>query len=362
RLGLPGFLAHPALSSESSTHDSGDYGLMDQQAALRWVKRNIARFGGDPAKVTIFGESAGGLSVRSQLVSPAAKGLFAKAITESGSYAETVPTLAEAEGTGADTAAAMGCTDPATAAACLRNLPVSTLLANETAISQLPNLDPGVLPEQYNAAFASGTFNRVPVLTGTNHDEWMLFVELLNTLSNNEVTASNYQDQIAATLQLQPPLAGPVSAAVAAKYPVSAYPTPDNALGAVGTDAIFACNAFGDAYGLSHFVPTFQYEFADENAPNLFLPYVGYSLGAYHASEIQYLFPSSSSALDAQQQKLAAAMEDYWTNFAKSSNPNGKGVPAWPAFKPAAPLAQSLAPPTPATTAAFATEHNCTFW
>ncbi|MGH2999825.1 MAG: carboxylesterase family protein, partial [Gaiellaceae bacterium] len=96
RLGLLGFLAHPALSAESPTHDSGDYGLMDQQFALGWVKRNIAHFGGNPANVTIFGESAGGLSVRSQLVSPGAKGLFAHAITESGSYAETVPTLAQA--------------------------------------------------------------------------------------------------------------------------------------------------------------------------------------------------------------------------------------------------------------------------
>src|SRR5579864_3450969 len=306
RLGLLGFLAHPALSAESSTHDSGDYGLMDQQFALAWVKRNIAHFGGNPANVTVFGESAGGLSVRSLLVSPGAKGLFQHAIVESGTYAESIPTLAQAEAAGEALAAKMGCTDQT--AACLRALPVSTLLAGETQLTQLPNLG-SVLPEQYAAAFKSGDFNRVPVLSGTNHDEWMLFVDLLNSQLGSPVTTSNYQAQIASELELPSTAA---AAPIAAAYPVGAYPTPYNALGAVGTDAIFACNAQEDVQSISQYVQTYQYEFNDPAPPLEFLlPPVPYSLGAYHASEIQYLFPQSDSSLDASQQKLAADMQGY---------------------------------------------------
>jgi len=357
RLGLLGFLAHPALSAESATHDSGDYGLMDQQFALGWVKRNIARFGGNPANVTIFGESAGGLSVRSQLVSPGANGLFQHAIVESGAYAETVPTLAQAEDTGKTLAAAMGCSDQT--AACLRALPVATLLSHETAISQLPNIS-SVLPQQYATAFATGAFNRVPVLAGSNHDEWMLFVDLLNSQLGNPVTPENYQAQVAATLQLPSPA---LAAPIVALYPLSGYPTPYNALGAVGTDSIFACNARADVQRLSLYVPTYQYEFNDPSPPMIFqLNPVPYSLGAYHASEIQYLFPSGASQLDASQQVLAAAMEGYWTNFAKTGNPNGTGLPAWPAYTAAADQAQSLVEPAPAPETTFAAEHKCAVW
>ncbi|HEX3805301.1 MAG TPA: carboxylesterase family protein [Gaiellaceae bacterium] len=356
RLGLLGFLAHPALSSGSKTHDSGDYGLMDQQFALEWVKHNIAAFGGNPKSVTIFGESAGGLSVRSQLVSPAAKGLFERAITESGSYAETVPTLAQAEAAGEASATAMGCASQT--AACLRALPVRKLIAAETALTQLPNIS-SVLPAQYNAAFASGAFNHVPVISGTNHDEWMLFVALLNTLSNNPVTAANYQQQVATTLEL--PSAADAAPIVAA-YPFSAYPTGENALGAVGTDAIFACNGRLDARSLSKYTPTFQYEFNDENAPNAFLPTIPYSLGAYHASELQYLFPRPVSQLDPDQLQLSAAMQKYWTNFAKTGNPNGAGLPTWPAYTDSSDQAQSLVPPAPQTESNFAAAHKCAIW
>lgn len=357
RLGLLGFLAHPALSAESPTHDSGDYGLMDQQFALGWVKRNISHFGGNPSNVTIFGESAGGLSVRSELVSPSGKGLFQRAIIESGAYTETVPTLAQAEATGEALAAKMGCTDQT--AACLRALPVTTLLSAETAITQFPNIS-SFLPEQYSTAFKTGDFNHVPVLSGSNHDEWMLFVDLLNSQLGSPVTASNYQQQIATGLEL-PSISA--AAPIAAEYPVGSYATPYNALGAVGTDAIFACNARQDVQNLSQFTPTYQYEFNDPNPPFPFpIPPVPYSLGDYHASEIQYIFPTGSSQLSAGQAKLASEMETYWTNFAKHGNPNGAGVPSWPAYTAATDEAQSLTEPAPAPESGFAADHKCAFW
>src|ERR1700677_3303940 len=159
RLGALGFLADPALADANG--QSGDYGLMDQQAALRWVQRNIASFGGDPRNVTIFGESAGGLSTLSPVASPQAKGLFQKAIAESAGEAF---------------AAQAGCATQT--AACLRSLPVSTILANEDAAGYTPNINSEVLPQSLKTAFATGEFNRVPIINGTNHEEWRLFVAL----------------------------------------------------------------------------------------------------------------------------------------------------------------------------------------
>jgi para-nitrobenzyl esterase len=356
RLGLLGWLAHPALAAESATKSSGNYGLMDQQAALRWVKKNIARFGGNPANVTIFGESAGGQSVRSNMISPLAKGLFEKAIIESGSYAETLPTEAQAEASGEAVAAKMGCTDQT--AACLRKLPVSTLLATGPTLNN-PTVDGTVMPADYRTAFKSGSFNRVPVISGTNHDEWSLFVAL-NELTGTTVTADNYQAQIAATL---PPLAS-FAGTIAAKYPLANYSSPPVALTALGTDAIFACNAREDVQHLSQYVPTYQYEFNDENAPNAFLPSVSFPLGAYHTAEIPYLwpFPGVSADFTSAQQQLRLAMQKYWTQFAKTGDPNGGGLPTWPKYTTATDTAESLVPPAPTTETNFAAAHNCAFW
>ena len=195
RLGALGFLAHPALADANG--QSGDYGLMDQQAALRWVQRNIASFGGNPHHVTIFGESAGGLSTLSQLASPQAKGLFERAVVESGSYNLTQASLASAEAAGETFATKAGCASQT--AACLRSLPVSTILADQDASGYTPNINTEVLPESLGAAFAAGHFNRVPIINGTNRDEWRLFVAL-SELAGRPVTASNYQSMISSTL------------------------------------------------------------------------------------------------------------------------------------------------------------------
>jgi para-nitrobenzyl esterase len=357
RLGALGFLADPALADANG--QSGDYGLMDQQAALRWVQRNIASFGGDPRNVTIFGESAGGLSVLSQIASPAARGLFAKAIAESGSYNLTQASLASAETAGQAFATQAGCSDQT--AACLRSLPVSTILANETAAGYTPNINSEVLPQTLKSAFATGEFNRVPIINGTNHDEWRLFVAL-SELEGAPVTAANYQPMIASTLGV--PAAA--AAVIAAEYPLSAYPSPAVALGAVGTDAIFACPALTIDQSVSNFVPTFGYEFNDENAPEDFLPPVSFPYGAAHASEIQYLMDLPTAAfpgtLSAQQQQLATTMKSYWTNFAKRGFPSSSGTPFWPRFNHVTQQIQSLVPPTPQTETDFAATHKCAFW
>jgi para-nitrobenzyl esterase len=357
RLGALGFLAHPALADASG--QSGDYGLMDQQAALRWVQRNIASFGGNPHNVTIFGESAGGLSTLSQVASPQARGLFEKAIVESGSYNLTQTSLATAEAAGEAFAAKAGCASQT--AACLRSLPVSTILANEDAAGYTPNINSEVLPESLGTAFATGNFNRVPIINGTNHDEWRLFVAL-SELEGNPVTAANYQSMISTTLGV--PAA--VAAVIATEYPLTAFPSPSVALGAVGTDAIFACPALAIDQSVSRFVPTFAYEFNDENAPQNFLPPVSFPYGAAHASEIQYLMGLPTAAfpgtLSAQQQQLATIMKGYWTNFAQRGYPSSSSTPFWPLFNNLTQKMQSLAPPVPQTETDFASAHNCAFW
>ncbi len=355
RLGLFGFLADSALADRPGG-PSGNYGLMDQQAALRWVQRNIRGFGGEARDVTVFGESAGGLSTLAQLVSPGARGLFARAIAESGTYDLTQASLAEAEATGAAFAAKVGCAS--NTAACLRSLPVSTILDNTSMTGYEPDVDGAVLTQSIGPALASGQFSHVPVIIGTNHDEWRLFVALEELEGAPPVTAANYQAEIEATLGV--PAAAAL--AIAAEYPLSDYSSPAVALGAVGTDAIFACPGLSAEDSLSGYTPTYAYEFNDENAPELYLPPVGFPYGAAHESEVQYLFALSNVAYPATltpaQQRLAAVMKGDWTNLATFGAPG----PGWPRFTTSDPQWQSLVPPRPQLETDFAAEHHCAFW
>jgi len=363
RLGVLGFLAHPAFTAESPDHASGNYGLMDQQEALRWVQRNIARFRGDPGRVTIFGESAGGLSVHSHLASPGSAGLFHGAIIESGAYALSQPSLAQAEALGSAVAALLGCTDQS--AACLRAASVPALLSAFAALklpTVLPDVDGKVLTQTIGAAFGAGQFNRVPVIEGSNHDEWRLFVALNIDLVTGPLAPAQYTGSIAATLGV--PLT--TAAALSALYPLTRFASPDLALSALGTDAIFACNSRRVARQLSPFVTVHTYEFNDENAPQLFLPPVSFPYGSAHASEIQYLFNLRATvpapALDPSQRSLADAMTTYWTNFAKLGTPNSLAAPFWPAYDRATDEMQSLVPPTPGVESGFAVDHKCAVW
>jgi len=357
RLGTLGFMAHPALTAESPDHASGNYGLLDQQAALRWVQRNILLFGGDPFRVTIFGESAGGLSVHAQLAAPSSRGLFQRAIVESGAYQLAQPTLATAEAAGAAFATRAGCTDQS--AACLRGLTVEQVLANQAGAS--PTIDHKFLTQSVISAFASGQFNRVPVLEGANHDEWRLFVGLTD-LVTGPTPAAAYGPSIAATLGV-PAAAVPL---FVAQYPLASYPSPDLALAALGSDGIFDCNARFVEQKLSQFVPTFAYEFNDPDAPQRFVPPVTFPYAAAHASEIQYVFDLPTTvpapAFTAGQRKLADAMVAYWTAFAHTGQPNSFRTPRWPAYDATRDVAQALVVPAPRPESGFAADHKCVFW
>jgi para-nitrobenzyl esterase len=335
---------------------------MDQQAALRWVRDNIAQFGGDPHNVTIAGQSAGGLSVLAQMVSPGSRGLFQKAIIQSGSFALNQQPLADAEAAGEAFAAQAGCPDQT--AACLRQLPVSDLV-NPNLVEIPGVVDGKVLTEPIGTALAAGRFARVPVLNGTNHDEERLFVSIGLTVSQGTdvlipeqpVTTDNYQTDIAAALGVPAARA----AAIAAEYPPAAYPSPAAAFSTLVGDASFACPALQIDQLTSQRVPTHAYEFNDDNAPQLFTRPGLVAPVATHESELPYLFDLPNAPFPAQlsagQQALAASMRAAWANFASTGNPATRAVP-WPAFGAGSAQMLSLVPPQPQIETDFATRHT----
>jgi para-nitrobenzyl esterase len=359
RLGALGFLAHPALETEG--HPAVNYGLLDQQAALRWVRDNIAGFGGDPRNVTLFGQSAGAQSVLSNLVSPGARGLFARAIEQSGAYALILPTLAQAEAQGTAFATQAGCADQS--AACLRRLPVATILANQGGATRTTIVDGTVLPQSIDVALKAGSFSRVPVMVGSNHDEGRLFVAGQFDLAGAPLTSAGYDAFVNGELSA-------IATPVLAQYPLAGFPSPDLALSTLETDAIFSCNTLRAGAAAARFAPVFEYEFADEAAPEIFLPPVSFPYGATHASELQFLFDGSirpgqvgqPAPLTPAEQALAGSMVRYWTNFARRGDPNGRGVPAWTRIGSGQAAIQSLAQQQPAPSFAFAVDHKCAFW
>jgi para-nitrobenzyl esterase len=360
RLGALGFLAHPALSAEAEGGVSGNYGIMDQQRALGWIQQNIAGFGGDAGNVTIFGHSAGGLSVHTHMASPQSAGLFHRGIASSGAYALGGMPRAAAEANGTAFATAAGCT--AQDAACLRALPVPAVLAAQNLtrgpFGYLPTVGGLTLPLSPLAAFASGNFNRVPVMSGSTHDEFRLFVALFFDLRGTPVTPATYIPAISAVLQVPPP----VATFLASQYPLAAYPSPGVAVGAVGTDAIFACNAVVSQRLLAPFVPTYAYEFNDADAPQIYLPPVSFDYGAYHIGDVPYVIDTratSPTVFTPAQQALSATMLDYWATFARLGNPNVAPRPAWPAFSLAAQSWQSFQTPAVTNQNVFPLDHKC---
>jgi para-nitrobenzyl esterase len=360
RLGYLGFLAHPALSAEQGG-GSGNYGLMDQQAALSWIKSNIANFGGDPANVTIFGESAGGLSVHSQVTSPLAAGLFSKAIVQSGAYNLSTPSLAAAQAGGTALANETGCTDQSIT--CLRALTVDQILARQAGKNIVPSIDNKVLTRTILSAYQTGNFNKVPTIEGSNTDEYSLLSAARMDLvpSVGPITADNYQARVTALITPT----GKTFAQVDAQYPLANYATPAEAYDSIATDFIFACSGrLAEQLRAANGTAVYAYEFNDQNAPMIYLPPATRPRwGAYHAAEIQYLFPTTRTGVTytAAQEALKAQMVSYWTQFTKTGTPNGSG-PTWPQYTAANDTRMSLNPGTSALTTDFATRHKCAFW
>lgn len=370
RLDAFGFLDVPGLGTSPLTA-SGNYGLLDQEAALRWVRSNIAAFGGDPRRVTIAGQSAGGWAVCALLTSPPARGLFAAAIMESGSCLSR--TRSQAQAIGLKFAGIAGCTDPAAAASCLRDTPGATLLT-KTKGANTDFTKPDVeftsggpdLPLPPAQAVADGDYVHVPVLIGTNHDEARYF-----TQGFADYTRQQYDTFITQ-------LYGPVASAVLRRYPWDAYPSLDTgtyALGAVLTDsgAVFGiggCAAQDLAARFAATTPTYFYQFDDENPPaqNTTLP--GFRWGAAHTQELSFLWPGWNpygtdmyTRLTPAELKLSAQMIAWWGAFAWHGSPHVPGQPAWPAYSSR--NLMSLRPggqSHPITAATFAAQHQCAFW
>ncbi len=335
RLGPLGFLALPELTRESPHHSSGNYGLLDQIAALEWIQRNIAAFGGDPKCVTVAGQSSGAISVSILMASPLVKGLFQRAIGESGGLFEPVALapkflLANAEHDGDKYAASLG----APSLKELRQLPATLLTGNAGGIVHAV-IDPYVLPLSPYEAFASGQQNDVPLLIGSNAEEARALVDV-----THETAATFDSDLEHSVGQLPPPLI--------AAYPHATDEEARQAELGLERDLRFGWDmwAWARLQAGTGQSPVFYYSFQQRPPFPTDSVYAGW--GASHFAELWYVFDhldQSPWKWTAGDRKLAEEMSGYWINFARSGNPNGPGLPAWPAFANAESKVQYLGDP-----------------
>ena len=333
RLGPFGFLAHSALTLEDPAYrSSGNYGLLDQRAALAWVRDHIAAFGGDPRNVTIVGASAGSQSVNFHLVSPASAGLFHKAIMQSGFVTARWTDAKEAEAQGEQFARALQCTDARTVAACLRSktrdqvlraLPLGQrqILESE-AVQWNPIVEGLEIPDQPRELYKRGRFARVPLIIGVNRDEGWTFVDQSFPFG---LDAAQYEATVRDEFGADAP-------AVLGLYPVTAFPSPKDALAQLTGDAEFACEARRVARLVSQarvdvYLYSFEYS-VDAVTPGRVI----------HGMETNLVFGNNFAApanhvLTAADLALFRTMSGYWGRFADTGNPTAPGVARWPLFR-----------------------------
>ncbi len=336
RVGVFGFMAHPDFAADSN----GGYGLLDQREALRWVQRNIAAFGGDPANVTVAGESAGGAGVCMHLLAPEqTRGLFSKAIIMSAGCVTPLPTVQAAMETGKKVARLLGCDTGKAGLECLRTKPVKELLdagttvAGSSIVTFLPNVGSAVVPQPGSTAFPAGQFVQVPLLMGGTRDELRLYVAYA-LQAGQKITAENY------TALLEESYGKDKAGPIAARYPVSDYSSAPTALGSVWSDfrsdvGINHCIYLETAKLARSRVPVYQFVFSDPAAPPV-TANPGFEMGAVHSSELPYLFPGYDNTrqmagppLEPASRELARQMLGYMTGFARTGKPEAGGAPAW---------------------------------
>ncbi len=314
RVGILGFFAHPELTKESPNHTSGNYGLMDQLAALKWVKKNIAAFGGDPANVTIAGQSAGSFGVNYLVASPLAKGLFKGAIAESGAHmlpgAGSGVTLAQAEQGGLKAAETLH----AASLADLRKLPAEELLKQNNF---RPIVDGYFLPQVPADIFEANKENQVPLLTGWNEDDAFIG-SIKNAADYTEGIKKRFGDRAAEVLKL---------------YPGGTDAEAERSQINMSRDMTFGVHNYvwANAQSAKNKAKVYMYRFTRRMpATEAFKKY-----GAFHTGEVGYVFNNLkflNRPFESVDQQLADTMSSYWVNFATSGNPNGPGLPAWPAY------------------------------
>jgi para-nitrobenzyl esterase len=333
RLGVLGFLARGDLDAEAGGKSSGMYGLLDQIAALQWVKNNVAAFGGDPNNVTVFGESAGAHAVGMLLSSPLATGLFQKAIAESGAFWETPKGVMASHAAASQVGARLGAALGASSLADLRNLSAQQLMGDPTEAAYSPSVDGYVLPTDPYQRFAAGLQNDVPLLEGQNADEGTIFAATAG------IPADTKEHFVAAATSA---FGAPNIDPFLQFYPAATDAQAQQSEVALAGDLIIASQTWEMANlqkrtGKS---PVYSYYFS-QTSPYNPLP--------IHVSEVPYVFQNlvanGHGAPNASDVALADAMSSYWTSFAKTGNPNGGNLPNWPAYTGAGGQVMGLATP-----------------